>query len=55
MTNLARLVTRLFPRIPSQDARERANLDGSVSIYDLECRERDIARGTFAPATFRQF
>ena len=55
MTNLARLITQLFPRIPSQDARERAYLDGSVSIYDLECRERDIARGKFAPATYRPF
>ena len=55
MTNLARLFTRLFPRIPSQDAKEHAYLAGSVSLYDLECRQRDIARGKFAPATYRQF
>ena len=55
MSNIARFITQLFPRIPSQDARERAYLEGSVSLYDLECREREIARGKFAPAATRQF
>ena len=55
MAKLARLITTLFPRIPSQDAKEHAYLADAVSLYDLECRERDIERGLFAPATYRQF
>ena len=53
MFNIARFITQLFPRIPSQDARERAYLDGSVSLYDLECREREIASGKFTSPYLR--
>lgn len=39
---------QLFPRGMTRSEAERAYLNGSVSRYDLECRERDIARGKFA-------
>lgn len=39
---------RLFPRQQSRQDLERAYLDQSVSLYDLECRERDIEQGKFA-------
>ena len=32
---------------PSRADRERAYLDGAVSRYDLECREREIGAGRF--------
>ncbi|WP_022702445.1 DUF3563 family protein [Pseudorhodobacter ferrugineus] len=39
---------RLFPRRPNRQDLEHAYLNQAVSLYDLECRERDIARGKFA-------
>ncbi len=39
---------RLFPRGLTRSEAERDYLNQSVSLYDLECRERDIARGKFA-------
>ncbi|WP_395003849.1 DUF3563 family protein [Cypionkella sp.] len=38
----------LFPRRPSRRDQELAYLNASVSLYDLEQREREIARGKFA-------
>ena len=48
MSSIFRLLGRWFPALPSRAAREMAYLNGSVSLYDLESRERDIARGKFA-------
>ncbi|MBI1169791.1 DUF3563 domain-containing protein [bacterium] len=45
---MIRIFRRIFPALPSRAERERAYLDGSVSRYDLEFREREIARGKFA-------
>jgi hypothetical protein len=42
------LFLNLFPRRKSREALELEYLNGSVSIYDLECREREIAQGKFA-------
>ncbi len=42
------LIQHLFPRRLSREDRELAYLNDSVSIYDLECREREIAAGKFA-------
>lgn len=42
------LLKRLFPRRPSRQDMERAYLNQAVSLYDLECRERDIDHGKFA-------
>lgn len=42
------LLTRMFPKRPSRQQREMAYLNESVSIYDLECREREIERGKFS-------
>ncbi len=42
------LFQRLFARRITREDRELAYLNGSVSIYDLECREREIAAGKFA-------
>lgn len=39
---------RLFPQHPSRDELELSYLNGAVSRYDLECREREIAMGKFA-------
>ena len=39
---------RLFPRPISRQDLERAYLDQSVNLYDLECRQRDIDHGKFA-------
>ncbi len=46
-TTLAGLIDRL-PRPLTREARERAYLEDSSSLYDLECREREIDRGKFA-------
>jgi hypothetical protein len=42
------LIERLFPRQMNRLEREAAYLNESVSLYDLECRQRDISRGKFA-------
>ncbi len=42
------LLKRLFARRPSRQELERAYLNQAVSLYDLECRERDIDKGKFA-------
>lgn len=42
------LIHHLFPRRASREDLELAYLSDSVSIYDLECREREIAAGKFA-------
>lgn len=42
------LINHLFPRRASREDLELAYLRDSVSIYDLECREREIAAGKFA-------
>ena len=39
---------RIFPRPVSRQEMEREYLNQSVSLYDLECREREIAQGKFA-------
>lgn len=39
---------RLFAPSPSRQDLERAYLDRSVSIYDLERRQREIDQGRFA-------
>ena len=39
---------KLFPRRQSRREAEIAYLNGAVSLYDLECREREIDRGLFA-------
>jgi hypothetical protein len=41
-------LNQLFPRRQSRHDREMAYLNGAVSLYDLECREREIAQGKFA-------
>ncbi len=38
----------LFPRRQSRREAELAYLNGAVSLYDLEQREREIDRGMFA-------
>ena len=38
----------LFPRRQTRREAEIAYLNGAVSLYDLECREREIDRGLFA-------
>jgi hypothetical protein len=52
MTNLLKYI---FPIPASRAAAERAYLDGSASLYDLECREREIDQGKFAPESNRLF
>jgi hypothetical protein len=47
-SNTMSLFLNLFPRRKSREARELEYLNGSVSLYDLECREREIAQGKFA-------
>ena len=39
---------KLLPRRKSRHEAELEYLNGAVSIYDLECREREIERGRFA-------
>ena len=41
-------LNRFFARLPSRATRELAYLNGSVSLYDLESREREISQGKFA-------
>ena len=48
MLILMRLRDLFFVPTLSRDARELAYLNGSVSLYDLESREREISRGKFA-------
>ena len=45
---LSRLLDRFFRFDARREARELDYLNGSVSPYDLECREREIAKGKFA-------
>jgi len=42
------LIRRLFPRPMSRREAELAYLNASVSLYDLERREAEIAHGKFA-------
>ena len=42
------LFRNLLPRRLSRREAELAYLNQSVSLYDLECREREIAQGKFA-------
>ena len=42
------LLTRMFPKRQTRQQREMAYLNEAVSIYDLECREREIDRGRFS-------
>ena len=39
---------RLFPRRQTRREAELAYLSAAVSLYDLECREREVDRGLFA-------
>jgi hypothetical protein len=48
----SRIIARIIPKIGTRDDLERAYLDGSVSLYDLECREREIDRGKFAHVSY---
>ena len=41
------LLSALFSKQPSRREREMAYLGHSVSIYDLERREREVAQGKF--------
>ncbi|WP_299476304.1 hypothetical protein [Cypionkella sp.] len=44
-------MTRLLKLLPRRKTRHEAELEylnGAVSIYDLECREREIQAGRFA-------
>jgi hypothetical protein len=41
-------IKRLFKRRPDRQELERAYLNEAVSLYDLECRQRDIDHGKFA-------
>ena len=45
---LSRFFDRFFSFDSHREASELAYLHASVSIYDLECREREIARRKFA-------
>ena len=47
---LSRFFEQVFPQSPNRAARERAYLNGAVSRYDLEAREREVERGKFAQA-----
>jgi hypothetical protein len=47
-SNAMSFLKRLFPRSPSRQDLERAYLNQAVSLYDLECREREVAHGKFA-------
>ena len=42
-----KLLSALFAKAPSRRDREMAYLNESVSIYDLERRQAEIARGRF--------
>jgi hypothetical protein len=41
-------LAKLFPRQMTRAEAELAYLRGAANLYDLEMRERDIARGKFA-------
>jgi hypothetical protein len=43
-----RFLAKLFPRPVSRRDAELAYLRASANLYDLEMREREIARGKFA-------
>lgn len=43
-----RFLSNLFPRPVSRTEAEMAYLRGASNRYDLEMREREIARGKFA-------
>ncbi|MEO6298838.1 MAG: hypothetical protein ABIO62_04325 [Paracoccaceae bacterium] len=45
---LSHIFNRFFRMDAHRAARELAYLNGAVSIYDLECREREISQGKFA-------
>lgn len=47
-SNAMSFLKRLFPRALSRQELERAYLNQAVSLYDLECRQRDIDHGKFA-------
>ena len=47
---LSSFFAQVFPPSPNRAARERAYLNGAVSRYDLESREREVERGKFAQA-----
>ena len=40
-------LSALFPKMPTRQDMEMDYLSKSVSIYDLERREREVARGRF--------
>ena len=40
-------LSALFPKAPTRHEMEMDYLSKSVSIYDLERREREVARGRF--------
>lgn len=42
------IINRLFPRRLDRRTLELNYLNEAVSLYDLECREREIERGKFA-------
>lgn len=42
------LFQNLFPRRQNRRDAELAYLNAAVSLYDLECREREIERGKFS-------
>jgi hypothetical protein len=42
------LFQNLFPRRPTRREAETTYLNGAVSLYDLERREREVERGKFA-------
>ncbi len=41
------LLSALFPKMPSRQDMEMDYLKRSVSIYDLERREREVQQGRF--------
>jgi hypothetical protein len=46
--NTMSMFQNLFPRRQTRREAEAAYLNGAVSLYDLECREREVERGKFA-------
>ncbi len=47
MTMKKTLLSALFARMPSRQDREMEYLNRSVTIYDLERRQREVAQGKF--------
>ena len=41
------LISALFAKMPTRQDREMAYLNHSVSIYDLERRQREVSQGKF--------